>query len=362
MAYPYGTPGSGVTNVTTGTAFTSLANLRVVRDNYTSVDKFSLVRSLGFQLALVQNFVNRTYIGRLDVPVISGYFSNIQLGVDTGFDDYNLIHASGWRVISPGDNMTRATSSYLGAYTTTSRTRIWGEYVKVSGYGTTELTTLSRSSLTIDNPTTQYWANMTASGLSFTCPGLNQSNVDWDRIRQVSYAGENTNIGGSFLLSGIAVTDYYTLLTYSSLYMTNFNTGAEAWYRPGSIYLNQVAAVVNNITSAGMTIYGDQGENVIQQDNISISGYGIDYYMTVNYYSIAFWDHDFLYARFGRNQLRFINPTNSLSTFSSDTLYMQGGGSPGDINIYLEDLPTSNPGAGYLYINAANSNAITMGT
>lgn len=77
MAYPNGTPSANVNTIDSDTSFTPLNTVLSIRDNYTAIDKASLSNSLGRQVALVQNFVNATYLGRSGVPVQDAYISNL---------------------------------------------------------------------------------------------------------------------------------------------------------------------------------------------------------------------------------------------------------------------------------------------
>jgi len=83
--YPYGTPTSGIGNPYAGTAFTPLDNTKTIRDNYSSVDKASLTNSLGYAIAMIQNFVNATLLGRSgcyigDGYISKGHFSGVYIG------------------------------------------------------------------------------------------------------------------------------------------------------------------------------------------------------------------------------------------------------------------------------------------
>lgn len=73
MPYPSGLPSSGMTDVWSNTAFTPNSMVVAIQDNVTSIDNASLARSLGLQLAYVQNFVNATYLGRPSIPVANIY-------------------------------------------------------------------------------------------------------------------------------------------------------------------------------------------------------------------------------------------------------------------------------------------------
>lgn len=74
MTYPVGTPSSGVTDVFAGTSFTPSDVVAGIRDNHSAVNQNTMLRTLGYQVSLVQNFVNATYLGREATPVGNAYF------------------------------------------------------------------------------------------------------------------------------------------------------------------------------------------------------------------------------------------------------------------------------------------------
>ena len=74
--YPYGTADTGVFNIFQ-TNFSPDDVVRGIRDNYTPINRTSLMNSLGYQVGLLQNFVNSTYIGRSTTPISSGYITNL---------------------------------------------------------------------------------------------------------------------------------------------------------------------------------------------------------------------------------------------------------------------------------------------
>lgn len=86
MGYPFGIPSSGVSNIFTGNSFTPSSMAVTVRDNLTSVDKASLVNSLGTQISYLQNFVNLKYLGRFDYPIENAYFTNVEISGLSGSD------------------------------------------------------------------------------------------------------------------------------------------------------------------------------------------------------------------------------------------------------------------------------------
>lgn len=113
--YPNGTPTSGIGNPYTGTNFTPLEVTRNIRNNYTSIDKESLTHSIGYQVALIQNFVNKRYLGRITDPVQDAYFTSGHFDCaifgTLGAYEYQQL-TSGLALIHKGSAMTVTTAEY----------------------------------------------------------------------------------------------------------------------------------------------------------------------------------------------------------------------------------------------------------
>lgn len=77
MSYPYSTPSMSMDTIWTSGQYTPENVVTYIRDDQTPINKNSMRNSLGYQLSLVQNFVNSHFLGRSEVPVNSGYLSNI---------------------------------------------------------------------------------------------------------------------------------------------------------------------------------------------------------------------------------------------------------------------------------------------
>ena len=84
MAYPNTTNPSDdfVSGIYTSDLSPEVVTAAII-DNYTPVNKDGMKYSLGHQVSLVQNFVNRRYLGRFDVPVQDGYITTVS--------GYNLV-------------------------------------------------------------------------------------------------------------------------------------------------------------------------------------------------------------------------------------------------------------------------------
>jgi len=80
--YPYGIAASGIHDIFQGTTFSPNDVVKGIRDNYSPVNRTTLLNSIGYQVGLIQNYVNSSYLGRSDVPVqnayvASGWFENL---------------------------------------------------------------------------------------------------------------------------------------------------------------------------------------------------------------------------------------------------------------------------------------------
>lgn len=97
--YPNGIASTGVYNIFQGTNFSPNDVVRAIRDNYSPVNRTTMLNSLGYQIGLIQNFVNSSYLGRPDVPVQNGYFasgwaSGVFAAVSGTFGSYNYIYSA----------------------------------------------------------------------------------------------------------------------------------------------------------------------------------------------------------------------------------------------------------------------------
>lgn len=82
-SYPYGTPGTGVYESdlwNDQVDFTPDNAVSAIIDNHTPVNRASLRNSIGKEIALVQNFVNSTYLGREDTHIESGFLNHLTVG------------------------------------------------------------------------------------------------------------------------------------------------------------------------------------------------------------------------------------------------------------------------------------------
>ena len=101
MSYPQGIPAQDMDDIWTSGNFTPSDIVTYIRDRYTPVTRTAMRNSVGYQISLLQNWVNKVYLGRADDPVESGYFNNVTisglhgLGNRIVIDNANVLHASG---------------------------------------------------------------------------------------------------------------------------------------------------------------------------------------------------------------------------------------------------------------------------
>lgn len=77
MSYPYDNPSLSMSTVWQSGNYTPNDVVRVIRDNYTPVNKNSMRNSVGQEISLLQNYVNSKFLGREDIPINTGYISNL---------------------------------------------------------------------------------------------------------------------------------------------------------------------------------------------------------------------------------------------------------------------------------------------
>lgn len=78
MPYPYGTPSSGLQDVFTDNSFTPSDVCGSIKDNVTSINRSAFIASLGYQVSLVQNMVNKEKLARYNDPITTGYFDTLR--------------------------------------------------------------------------------------------------------------------------------------------------------------------------------------------------------------------------------------------------------------------------------------------
>lgn len=101
--YPYDQPSIDMSTYFVSGSYTPSNVVRKIRDNYTPVNKNSMMNSVGTEISAVQNFVNIKFLGRDNLPVESGFITALhsnsgyvyvyQSGYDSGGDTYNIINS-----------------------------------------------------------------------------------------------------------------------------------------------------------------------------------------------------------------------------------------------------------------------------
>lgn len=77
MSYPYDSPSLSMSTVWASGNYTPNDVVRVIRDNYTPVNKNSMRNSVGQEISLLQNYVNSKYLGREDTPINTGFINEV---------------------------------------------------------------------------------------------------------------------------------------------------------------------------------------------------------------------------------------------------------------------------------------------
>lgn len=160
MSYPYDIPAISMDNVWNSGSYTPEDVVVYIRDNYTPVNKTSMRNSVGYQLSLVQNFVNEHYLGRSNLPVHSGYIDYIySSGIET--DLISLISTNYQNIINSQEvNLSVSAASTkqdaLGFYLNRSNNFV---HLSITGLYTSEFAGINTTS-----------SFLGASGLYFTHP------------------------------------------------------------------------------------------------------------------------------------------------------------------------------------------------
>ena len=87
MSYPYDVPSLLMSTCWNSGSYKPTDITRTIRDNYTPVNKNSMTNSVGHEISLIQNYVNKYYLGRSDIPINSGYFNYILINSGVPYTD-----------------------------------------------------------------------------------------------------------------------------------------------------------------------------------------------------------------------------------------------------------------------------------
>lgn len=77
MTYPLGNPSSDFTSGIYTSDFSPAIVCGAIIDNHTPINNVGMKNSVGYHLSLVENFVNTTYLGRVNTPVGTAYITNL---------------------------------------------------------------------------------------------------------------------------------------------------------------------------------------------------------------------------------------------------------------------------------------------
>jgi hypothetical protein len=77
MSYPNDNPSLSMATCWQSGSYKPDDVVRCIRDNYTPVNKNSMRNSIGYEVSLVQNYVNSKMLGRSDLTIESGYIDDI---------------------------------------------------------------------------------------------------------------------------------------------------------------------------------------------------------------------------------------------------------------------------------------------
>jgi len=77
--YPSGTPSADFTrsNITGSPAMSPSTVCAGIKDSHSAINERTMQSSVGYEISLLQNFVNYTYLAREATPILSGYITNL---------------------------------------------------------------------------------------------------------------------------------------------------------------------------------------------------------------------------------------------------------------------------------------------
>jgi len=119
MAYPQGSASDNFASTLYTSDFSPAIVCGGIIDDYTPVSNIGMKNSVGYQVSLVQNFVNQQYLGRSAYRISEGWVNTLYTsGINfDGTDTYNTILCSGiFRIMAPESSIAGFTLSgnYVG--------------------------------------------------------------------------------------------------------------------------------------------------------------------------------------------------------------------------------------------------------
>jgi hypothetical protein len=207
--YPYGTANpTGVFDIFQ-TNFSPDDVIRGIRDNYSPVNRTTLLNSVGYQIGLVQNFVNSSYLGRPNIPVQSGYIDTLNGNIVTLSGNINI---SGWKY-SYFDSITYQsccmTKSGIYSWYYDELGYVYDSYLQPNGYYTyiylnpDKASTLNYARIT---PTAIkiYSSGSTVDALTLTSTSLtseDDQHLDIEAGRNLYLKGDSVYLSGTYIWS-----------------------------------------------------------------------------------------------------------------------------------------------------------------
>lgn len=251
MAYPYDPPAPTMDSIWNSGSYTPEDMVVYIRDNYTPVNKTSMRNSVGYQISLVQNFVNEQMLGREELPVQTGYIYNLRSSGYLHVEDanyYTNIYPEGIDSWIPGTWQIGVTVNggfnYTDGQNTThiSRTGFYAEY--------SHMAALSRLSIYQDAIRMQSSSNVVS--------------LSHNGVGGLTISGSTLNLNGAEILCN---TPHITLSDESSRIERIYN-------KQGSVTLSTTAPAVidtgidhlKNVSLVYFAIHRDGGTQ-LYQDN-----------------------------------------------------------------------------------------------
>jgi len=289
--YPAGTPSIDFskTSITTESSMSPATVCAGIIDNYSAVNEITMRNSVGYEISLLQNFVNATYLGREATPVKSGYLTNtysdnvysdyIELFVgvpqdhnSTTLDAHNIIIRNGFptgaETLSLDATEIKIVNSQPGTYAELEMTpsHMYTRAFSVSGqidYTLRSSQSSSAYTTTLDSEGLIF-ENEDASGVNMRMLIERENGILMDAQNAgsestytvtgmaISYLGKTT----SYQRSDITTNDVFSIEADDGINITTPD-GYQSLLSSGNININSTAAEVNISSETGMNITTD---------------------------------------------------------------------------------------------------------
>lgn len=368
MAYPNGTPSPGVTDPYAG-SFTPLVPVASIKDNQTSIDKASLARSIGTQIALIQNFVNSTYLGRSDVPVENIYGVNVSGTNYYGQSSYiNYIFADSLSTTTSTSTYLYVTSGFiydnLIVYGDVGSTSVHVDTIYADNLGDTFSDKIGQGNFERFFSTSGWFTSWLRTGY-LLCSG-----TGFDL-----YATSNSSIiypDDSLMVSGKIANYKHSQFVNIMSYDGGLGSSVNIWSSGTSCETNISSRGTGShvdIYATGVNSYvtisadsGGGGINVLSKDDLNLwcTGTGLLSIKNLN----ANGDIELLAAEWFTANSTYVIISGSASAALKAPVVALGAVTAINFNCedgkyYFQNMPTSNPGAGYIW---SDGGTIKLGT